>query len=123
MTILFDKVLRYRCSNDVEALVPPTYDRFPAFEQLSAHREQIRAALWQFGGNITSTARYLHIEPARLRKFIREIDTTLQEDIERIDAALVEHAQEVLNGRADVPIKGDNVVYLSRAKKPRRCVL
>jgi hypothetical protein len=47
MTLLFDKVLRHRCPNDVQALIPPTYDKFPAFERLDYRREQVRAALWQ----------------------------------------------------------------------------
>jgi hypothetical protein len=77
MTILFDSVLRHRCPNDVQALVPPTYDRFPPFERLDDHREQVRAALWQFGGIVTSAARYLRVEPARLRRYVHQIDPTL----------------------------------------------
>jgi len=54
MTLLFDRVLRHRCPNDVHALIPPNYDKFPAFERLDDNREQVRAALWQFGGVITA---------------------------------------------------------------------
>ena len=96
MTLLFDRVLRHRCPNDVQALIPPTYDKFPPFERLDDHREQVRAALWQFGGIITAAARYLRVEPARLRRFVYEIDRSLLEDIERIDAALTEYAQSIL---------------------------
>ena len=117
MTLLFDRVLRHRCPNDVEALVPPAYDRFPPFERLDDHREQVRAALWQFGGNITSAARYLRVDPARLRRFVREIDSSLLEDIERIDAALAEYAKGVLAGRVPLPTRSDNVTYIGRAKK------
>ena len=65
MTLLFDKVLRHRCPNDVHALMPPTYEKFPPFERLDDHRERVRAALWQFGGIITAAARYLRVDPAR----------------------------------------------------------
>jgi hypothetical protein len=34
MTLLFNKVLRHRCPNDVQALVAPAYGKFPAFERL-----------------------------------------------------------------------------------------
>ena len=115
MTLLFDRVLRHRCPNDVEALVPPTYDRFPAFERLDDHREQVRAALWQFGGIITAAARYLRVDPARLRRYVYEIDPSLLEDIERIEAALTEHAEDVLAGRVPPPIQSDNVAYIARA--------
>jgi hypothetical protein len=117
MTLLFDKVLRHRCPNDVEALVPPTYDRFPRFERLDDHREQVRAALWQFGGNITSAARYLRIDPARLRRFVREIDPSLQGDIARIDAALTEYAEDVQAGRLPLPTRSDNVTHIGRARE------
>ena len=40
--------------------------------------------------------RYLRVEPARLRRFVYEIDPSLLEDIERIDAALTEYAQSIL---------------------------
>ena len=116
MTLLFDKVLRHRCPNDVHALVPPTYDTFPAFERLDGHREQVRAALWQFGGIITAAARYLRVDPARLRRFVNEIDPTLLEDIERIDAALTEYAKDV-QGRVPPPTRSDNVTYLSNASQ------
>ena len=96
MTILFDRVLRHRCPNDVQAPVPPTYDRFPQLERLADHREQVRAALWQFGGVITAAARYLRADPARLRRFVNEIDPSLLEDIARIDAALTEYAESML---------------------------
>ena len=92
MTLLFDRVLRYRCPNDVQALIPATYDKFPPFERLDDHREQVRAALWQSGGIITVAARYLRVEPARLRRFVNEIDPSLLEDIARIGAALAEYA-------------------------------
>jgi hypothetical protein len=118
MTLLFDKVLRHRCPNDVQALVPPAYDRFPPFERLDDHREQVRAALWQFGGIIFAAARYLRVDPARLRRYVYEIDPTLLEDIERIEAALTEYAQAVLDGRAVVPRTGDNVSYLNTARRP-----
>jgi hypothetical protein len=92
MTLLFDKVLRHRCPNDVYALMPPTYDKFPAFERLDDHREQVRAALWQFGGIIFAAARYLRVDPARLRRYVNEIEPSLLEDIKRIDGALTEYA-------------------------------
>src|SRR5258707_15733210 len=114
MTLLFDRVLRYRCPNDVHALMPPTYDKFPTFERLDDHREQVRAALWQFGGVITAAARYLRVDPARLRRFVNEIDPSLQEDLERIDAALTEYAQAVLYGRAPEPAEEINVSYLNK---------
>jgi hypothetical protein len=117
MTLLFDKVVRHRCPNDVEALVPPAYDRFPSFERLDDHREQVRAALWQFGGNITSAARYLRVDPARLRRFVREIDPSLLEDIARIDAALAEYSEHVLADRVAFSAEGDNVTYIRRARK------
>jgi hypothetical protein len=117
MTLLFDKVLRHRCPNDVEALVPPAYDKFPLFERLDDHREQVRAALWQFGGIIFAAARYLRIDPGRLRRYVYEIDPSLLEDIERIEAALIEYAKEVLDGCAVVPRTGDNVTYLSNASQ------
>jgi hypothetical protein len=117
MTLLFDKVLRHRCPNDVEALVPPTYDRFPQFERLDDHREQVRAALWQFGGIITAAARYLRVDPARLRRYVYEIDPMLLEDIERIEAALVEYAEDVQAGRVAVPAHSDTVAYLNKASR------
>jgi hypothetical protein len=117
VTLLFNKVLRHRCPNDVQALVPPTYDRFPAFERLDDHREQVRAALWQFGGIVTVAARYLRVDPARLRRFVREIDPSLQEDIARIDAALTEYAEDVQAGRVPLPTQSDNVTYIGRANK------
>ena len=117
MTLLFDRVLRHRCPNDVQALVPPTYDRFPQFERLDDHREQVRAALWQFGGNITSAAHYLRVDPARLRRFVREIDPSLLEDIARIDTALGEYAKDVRAGRVPLPTQSDNVTYIGRARK------
>jgi hypothetical protein len=117
MTLLFDKMLRHRCPNDVEALVPPTYDRFPPFERLDDHREQVRAALWQFGGNITGAARYLRVDPARLRRYVYEIDPTMLEDIARIEAALTEYAQAVLGARVDIQGTGDNVCYFRKAKR------
>jgi hypothetical protein len=64
MTILFDRVLRHRCPNDVQALIPPTYDKLSPFERVDDHREQVRAALWQFGGIVTVAARYLRVDPA-----------------------------------------------------------
>ena len=117
MTLLFDRVLRHRCPNNVQALHPPTYDKFSPFERLDDHREQIRAALWQFGGIITVAARYLRVQPARLRRFVYEIDTSLLEDIERIDAALAEYAQAVLDGRAPKIVEGCNVSYIGKAKR------
>lgn len=116
MTLLFDRVLRHRCPNDVQALRPPNYDEFPAFERLDDHRDQVRAALWQFGGIITAAARYLRVDPARLRRFVHEVDPSLLEDIARIDAALTEHAQAVLYGRAPEPA-GSNVSYINKAKR------
>jgi hypothetical protein len=97
MTLLFDRVLRHRCPNDVQALIPPTYDKFPPFERLDDHREQVRAALWQFGGIITVATHYL--DPARLRRFVYEIDRSLLADIERIDAALTEYASRARRTR------------------------
>jgi hypothetical protein len=118
MTLLFDQVLRHRCPNDVPALIPPAYDEFPPFERLDDHREQVRAALWQFGGIIFAAARYLRVDPARLRRYVYEIDRSLlEEDIERIDAALIEYVQAVLDGRAVVPRSGNNVSYLSKLKR------
>jgi hypothetical protein len=117
VTLLFDKVLRHRCPNDVEALISPSYDKFPPFERLDDHREQVRAALWQFGGIIFAAARYLHVDPARLRRFVYEIDPSLLEDIERIDAALAEYAEGVRAGRVAVPAQSDNVTYIGRATK------
>jgi hypothetical protein len=116
VTLLFDRVLRHRCPNDVQALIPPTYDKFPPFERLDDHREQVRAALWQFGGIIFAAARYLRVDPARLRRYVYEIDPTLLQDIERIDAALAEYAKDVLDGCA-VPRTGDNVSYLNKASQ------
>jgi hypothetical protein len=117
MTLLFDRVLRHRCPNDVEALLPPTYDKFPPFERLDNHRDQVRAALWQFGGIISVAARYLRVEPARLRRFVNEIDPSLLEDIERIDAALTEYAQAVLDEPASKIAQGGNVSYIGKAKR------
>jgi hypothetical protein len=117
VTLLFDKVLRHRCPNDVHALVPPAYDEFPPFERLDDHREQVRAALWQFGGIVTAAARYLRVDPARLRRFVYEIDPSLLEDIERIDAALTEYAKDVQGGRVAFPSRGHNVAYISRARE------
>ena len=97
--------------------IPPAYDKFPPFERLDDHREQVRAALWQFGGIITVAARYLRVEPARLRRFVHEIDRSLLEDIERIDAALTEYAQAVLDGRAPKIAHGSNVSYIGKAKR------
>ena len=116
MTILFDKVLRHRCPNDVQALVPPTYDRFPPFERLDDHREQVRAALWQFGGIIFAAARYLGVDPARLRRYVYEIDPSLLEDIERIEAALTEYAEDVQAGRVPAPTRSDDVTYIRAAR-------
>ena len=96
MTILFDKVRRHRCPNDAQALVPPSNYKFPPFERLDDHREQVRAALWRFGAFITAAARYLRVDAARLRRFVNEIDPSLLEDIARIDAALTEYAQSIL---------------------------
>lgn len=103
----------YASSNDVQALVPLTYDRFPQFERLDDHREQVRAALWQFGGVITAAARYLRIDPARLRRYVYEIDPSLLEDIKRIDVALTEYAKDVQAGRVPPPTRSDNVTYLA----------
>jgi hypothetical protein len=102
--------------------MPPIYDKFPPFERLDDHREQVRAALWQFGGIITEAARYLRVDPARLRRFVYEIDRSLLEDIQRIDAALTEYAQAVLDGRAAVPRTGDNVSYFSKTKGRARSI-
>jgi hypothetical protein len=117
MTLLFDRVLRHRCPNDVQALIPPTYDKLPPFERLDDHREQVRAALWQFGGIITEAARYLRVDPARLRRFVYEIDRSLLEDIERINAALTEYAKDVQAGRVPPPTRSDNVTYISGARE------
>ena len=56
-------------------------------------------------------------EPARLRRFVYEIDRSLLEDIERIDAALTEYAQAVLDGRAPKIAQGSNVSYIGKAKR------
>jgi hypothetical protein len=117
LTLLFDRVLRHRCPNDVQALISPAYDKFPPFERLDDHREQVRAALWQFGGTITAAARYLRIDPARLRRFVYEIDPSLLKDIARIDAALTEYAKDVQGGRVAFPSRGHNVAYISRARE------
>ena len=117
MTILFDRVLRHRCPNDVQALIPPAYDKFPPFERLDDHREQVRAALWQFGGIITVAAHYLRVEPTRLRRFVNEIDRSLLEDIERIEVALTEYAQAVQAGRVVPPTVRDNVTYIRGARE------
>jgi hypothetical protein len=117
MTLLFDRVLRHRCPNDVQALIPPTYDKFSQFKRLDDHREQVRAALWQFGGIIFAAARYLRVDSARLRRYVYEIDPTLLEDIARIDAALTEYAKDVLAGRVAVPTQTDNVTYIGLAIK------
>jgi hypothetical protein len=119
MTLLFDKVLRHRCPNDVRALVPPGNDKFPPFERLDDHREQVRAALWQFGGIITAAARYLRVDPARLRRYVYAIDPSLLEDIERIEAALAEYAKDMQAGRVPVPRTGNNVTYLNNAGQRR----
>jgi hypothetical protein len=117
MTLLFDKVLRHRCQNDVHPLMPPNYDKFPAFERLDDHRQQVRAALWQFGGVITAAARYLRIDPARLRRFVHEIEPSLLEDIARIDAALTEYAQVAFDRGASNIAQGSNVSYIGKAKR------
>jgi hypothetical protein len=117
MTLLFDKVLRHRCPNDVQALISPAYDKFPPFERLDDHREQVRAALWQFGGIITAAARYLRVDPARLRRFVYEIDPSLLEDIKRIDAALSEYSNAVSRQRPPEPAEGSNVSYIREAKR------
>jgi hypothetical protein len=117
VTLLFDKVLRHRCPNDVQALVPPSYDKLPAFERLDDHREQVRAALWQFGGIITAAARYLRVDPARLRRFVYEIDLSLLEDIARIDAALTEYAKDVQASQIAIPNQSNNVTHISRARE------
>ena len=46
-----------------------------------------------------------------------EIDPSLLEDIERIDAALTEYAKDVQAGRVPPPTRGDNVTYLSNASQ------
>jgi hypothetical protein len=46
-----------------------------------------------------SAAPYLWVDPARLRRFVNEIDRSLLEDIERIEAALAAYAQDVQAGR------------------------
>jgi hypothetical protein len=120
MTLLFDRVLRHRCPNDVQALIPPAYDKFPPFERLDDHREQVRAALWQFGGIVTAAARYLRVEPARLRRFVYEIDPSLLEDIARIDAALREYAQAALDRGASKIAQGRNVSHIGKAKRLRQ---
>lgn len=117
MTLLFDKVLRHRCPNDVHALMPPTYEKFPPFERLDDHRERVRAALWQFGGIITAAARYLRVDPARLRRFVHEVDPSLLEDIARIDVALTEYAQATLDRGASEIAQGSNVSYINKAKR------
>jgi hypothetical protein len=117
MTLLFDGVLRHRCPNDVQALIPPTYDKFPPFERLDDHREQVRAALWQFGGIITVAARYLSIDPARVLRFVYEIDPSLLEDIARIDAALTEYAQAALDRGASKIAQESNVSSIGKAKR------
>jgi hypothetical protein len=122
MTLLFDRVLRHRCPNDVHALMPPTYDKFPVFERLDDHREQIRAALWQFGGIISVAARYLRVDPARLRRFVHEIDPSLLEDTARIDAALTEYAGSVLHGPAIGPAWEGNVSYIGQGQEAH-CVI
>jgi hypothetical protein len=110
-------VLRHRCPNDVQALIPSTYDKFPAFARLDDHREQVRAALWQFGGVITAAARYLRVDPARLRRFVCEIDPSLLKDIARIDAALTEYAQAMLDKGTFKIAQGGNVSYIGKAKR------
>jgi hypothetical protein len=55
-----------------------------------------RRGLRQFGGIITVAAHYLRVEPARLRRFVYEIDRSLFEDIERIDTAMTEYARSIL---------------------------
>ena len=66
---------------------------------------------------VTAAARYLHIDPARLRRFVCEIDRSLLADIERIDAALPEYAQAVLDRRVPVPRTRDNVSYINKARR------
>ena len=117
MTLLFDRVLRHRCPNDVQALMPPNYDKFPPFERLDDHRDQVRAALWQFGGVIFAAAHYLRVDPARLRRFVYEINPSLLEDIARIDAALTEYAQATLDRGTSEIAQGSNVSYINKAKR------
>jgi hypothetical protein len=93
------------------------YDKIPPFERLDDHREQVRAALWQFGGIVTAAARYLRIDPARLRRFVHEIDPSLLEDIKRIDAALTEYAQVALDKGASKIAQGSNVSHIGKAKR------
>jgi hypothetical protein len=71
------------------------------------------------GGIITSAARYLRVDPARLRRYVYEIDLTLLEDIERIDAALTDYAMDVQAGRVPPRTQSDNVTYIGRAIKCR----
>ena len=107
--------------------MPPNYDKFPPFERLTDHREQVRAALWQFGGIITAAAHYLRIDPARLRRFIHEIDSSLLNDIERIDAALTEYAESILKREEQAQLtpelssltSNNRVVRLADARRRR----
>jgi hypothetical protein len=64
-----------------------------------------------------SAAPYLWVDPARLRRFVNEIDRSLLEDIERIEAALAAYAQDVQAGRVVPPTLRDNVTYIRGARE------
>ena len=65
----------------------------------------------------TAAGHYLRVEPARLRRFVNEIDPSLLEDITRIDAALTEYAQAALDRGASKIAQGSNVSYTGKAKR------
>lgn len=101
-TPFFEKVIRARCPNSVHALEPPQFpDGWPDHVPLGG--EQVRSALWHFGGNVTLAARHLRVNPTRLRRYVHEIETSLLDEIERIDRIIAEYAARVLEGTADDP--------------------
>jgi hypothetical protein len=91
------ELFRLRGSNRIIPL-PVISEDWPDAVPLDA--EVVRSALWHHAGNITMSARYLRVEPSRLRRFVTG-NREFADDIAQIDERLVEYAKRVVEAESE----------------------
>lgn len=93
----FVTLFRLRGSNRVIPLPVITED-WPDAVPLDV--DVVRSALWHHAGNITMSARYLRVEPSRLRRFVTG-NSEFSGDVAQINERLVEYAKSILEAEPD----------------------
>jgi hypothetical protein len=92
----FVTLFRLRGSNRVIPLPAITEDWRDA---VPLDVDVVRSALWHHAGNITMSARYLRVEPSRLRRFVTG-NSEFADDLAQIDERLCEFAKSIVEAES-----------------------